>query len=287
MCIDKRIVKIFLALLLLTVVSACRTVEIASDLDQFQANKIISKLNIHGISAQAESTKGSKGKYALIVNQSDRLAAITLMDQLQLISKPDSEFSELTKSQGFLPSSRAVENLKLDRAIAAELGELLNAMPQVSSSSVIVRLNYLPAAASPAMSILLEISGELPDTEAIKKLAANSVPGILFDNIIVDFKVSRTSSAPAQLIGLKKEGNEVLPVTLVPFLIWLVPEGVDYELALVVLGLALMAIILGLVLGFAYGRSKNKKQIGTVLPDAAAAALQIDSDAGRDQDQII
>lgn len=285
MRIFKKILIFIISAVLLVTLSGCRTVEVARDLDQFQANKVIARLNSLGISAQSEVSKGSKGRYTLLVNQSDRLAAISLIDKLGLISKPDTEFDELTKSQGFLPSSRAVENLRLDRALAAELEEILNSLPQTVNSNVIVRLNYLPAETLPSVSVVLEVKA-VAESEEIRQLIMNSVPGVATENIIVTIKEAEDSDNSFKLIGLKQDGQEVLPVALVPFFIWLVPEGVDYELALLVLALALMAIILGGMLGFAFGRKKIRKTNNTLLPEAAAEALEIDSNVSQDQGRI-
>lgn len=272
----------FVCLLLVLLLSACRSEKIAENVTQYQAHQIISHLNRQGISATTEAAIGAKDRYSISVDSSDRLVAIDLISSTNLLPKPGSDFNELTKAQGFLPNSRAVENLRIDHAIALELEELLGQLPEVSQAKAIVRLNYLEDQQTPMVSLSLVVENkELVDQAQLISVIQKSVPGVSQENIVIMLNSKVSTSSVYEVTGIQKDGTRLVPVSLVPFLFWRVPAGTEKELGMSLLVILILIGIAAYVVGNFLGKNKSSRKTTGSLPDAGLAALRIDQSSGK------
>lgn len=275
--------KYLFSLICFLLFSACQNVKVAENVSQYEAHKIVAELNSQGISSVYEVSSGGREQYNVLVRNADRLPAIALINNAGLLPKPDSNFSELTKSGGFLPNSRAVENLRLDRALAVELEDALLAHPEITQAKVVVRVNNLPEGEDPSVSVVLSSKTQKLPEQKIRELLINSVPGVKKENISVLFEGKKFSGSTFQTTGLLNNSGELLTVSLVPFLFWKVPAGADYELSIA----ALVILIFTLLLGFVIGYLLRRKKIDTSLLSLPASniddALGIEESAGMDE----
>ena len=271
----------FITLLFLT---SCRSVEIAQNLTQYETHRIITELNQKGISSYSLPNKSNKGKFSVYVSRHHRLAAISIINKQDLLPKPETDFNELTKAKGFLPNSRALENIRLDRALALEIQEVLQNHPQIEKVNVIVRVNYLEKNQDFAVSALIVTKDKSSfDIESIREIILNSVPGVDEDKIKINIGTKNSTEIFGQIQGLTNDNGRILATSLVPFLIWQVPEGVEFELGIGILGLVLIIGILGYFLGVFRAKPKHTKALIN-LPDSSKTILRIEDGNFDDKD---
>lgn len=269
-------------LIFILLLTSCRSVEIAENLNQYQTHRIITELNTRGISSYSMSSKAKKGSFSVFVNRSDRLPAIAIINNNELLPKPDNDFNELTKSKGFLPNSRAVENLRLDKALSLDIENILSNHPLIDTVKVIVRVNYVDKDSQPSVSAIITTK-ENKELEAndVTPLIINSIPGVTEDKVTVLVNSMDVENYSNQLYGLTNQAGKILPRALVPFLMWEVPEGVDFELGLAILVLLIIGLLLGYLLGYFSKKGVAQGNV-TRLPDSGKSALRIDDTAGLD-----
>ena len=261
--------------------SACREVEVAGNITQNQALQIVTELNARGINSEIMKSVSGKGVYAVMVQDSERLVAITTITKLGLLPDQDSDFNELTKSRGFMPNSKDIESLRLDRAMAVELEDVMMAHPEISAARVVLRLHNLTKEQSPAASIVLSCDDcEKLDQGKVTKMINNVVPGVASENIMLIISGVGAAPTDTEVTGLDRIGDNITPVTLVPFLIWKVPAGADFELGISALIVLFLALLLGLVIGLGVVNWKRKNSDGIVqLPESGNAVLGIERPA--------
>jgi type III secretory pathway lipoprotein EscJ len=157
---------------------------------------------------------------------------------LGLPADKKASFQELTASNGIIPPSREVEALRLDRATAAELEDLLRARSEVAAVSVMVRMRAVEAGGRPsAMVVIQQRAGSKLGANEIVDIAARAVPGIQRDDILVSLSPSLSGG---QGVGGGAESDQ-----MVPFLgVWRVPSS-EYQ-SLVLLFIALSVFVGGL-----------------------------------------
>ena len=237
--------------LLLTLVAGCGTSPVADDLGQREANKIVAVLGEHGIQATTEKARGAKGRYSVVVSSGDFAGAAALLTKLNLPVERGATFAELMAPSGILPASADVENLRMDRAIAAEVEQLLLGYEGISAVSVVVRSHAVPAGAAPSVSIVAQTARGAPfDQTKAREVVARAVPGVKTSDI--SFSQSEYQG------GSLQNTNGAEP--LVPFLkYWRVPVSEYNSLAYLLIGLMSFVAFLTGVGGYIYGQYEATK----------------------------
>lgn len=239
--------RFLLTCLLTASVLGCRESQVADDLAQRDANRIVAELRSRGIEAVTSKERGAKGRYSVSVPSSRFGDAAMILNDLGLPGEAKPSFADLVAASGILPSSREVEAMRLDRASAAEVESLLAEHPAVVSVGAIVRMRSLQGSDAPSVSVIIQKrEGSALDELAVRDIVLRSVPGMKPEALMVTIAEQRP--APT-LVGIPAADS------LVPFLVfWRVPQE-DYG-GLSILLLGLLAAISGLAAlgGYIFGQ---------------------------------
>jgi type III secretory pathway lipoprotein EscJ len=230
----------------------CSRSPVADDVGQKEANEIVSILRERGIDSTVEKLKGGRGRYSVQVASKDFGESVSILASLGLPEERKASFTDLVAQSGILPSSREVEALRLDRASAAELEELLKGLPGVASASVVVRSHGLASGVMPSVSAVVQIhQGKTLSSEEVRTLLARTVPGLKSEEIVLS--IGEQGNSRGKVSGSERPSSEMQQ--LVPFLrIWKVPKDQYAGLATLVVGLIfLVGAIAGLV-GYVLGQ---------------------------------
>jgi type III secretory pathway lipoprotein EscJ len=207
-------------------------------------------------------------------------SAIVLMAQNDLPRDDQSPINELIAQHGLIPNSREVEALRLDRALALELQELLAAHPAVVSAKVAVRLNFLGSSGEPAVSVVLQAApADAVTPETVSEIVAAGVPGVKPANIKVVIQPAPASAASraGEGAGVYRDGQAAVRVPLASFLWWRVAEGDTASITLIASISLLVMLVAGALLGYWYGFFKQGRQvIDNDLPELGPKALRIE-----------
>lgn len=254
-----RILLVLIASILL--LSGCGSEEVASQLDQKQANEIVATLADQGISAFTTKGRSSGANYAVEVDRDYYQLAVSVLNAKDLPRKPLPSVEELTRPQGFIPSSREVEALRLDYALGAEIEEKLRALAGVESAKVVIRSNLLKDDVQPSAGVFIAQSpGAKIDARQIAEIIALLVPGLQPDRIKVDTSEPLSPSVNLSEIGSENRAGVVIHRALVPFLWYFrVPEDDYRTLGAALLGCIVLGILLGGVFGFAIAVDRDPR----------------------------
>ena len=240
-----RVSKVLITCVLLLLTTGCGSSPVADDLGQREANQIVAVLRDNGIDATTEKGRGSKARYTVSVASSKFGEAVSLLSKLGLPGEKKASFAELMAPSGILPSSQGVEDLRLDRAIASELEDLLEGHNGVSSANVVVRSHSINSGAESSVSIVIlkKKGGALVESD-LRQVVGRAVPGVKAENILIAF-----SEASSAAVGPTGSGS------LVPFLIyWKVPESEYTRLAFLFVALLSLVATLAGVSGYIWGQ---------------------------------
>lgn len=242
--------------LIVTLLSGCGRSPVADDLAQREANKIVAVLGEHGIEATTEKGRGSKGRYSVIVSSGDFGSAVALLTKFNLPVDRGASFEDLMAPSGILPASADVENLRMDRAVAAEVEQLLLGLDGIATASVVVRSHSVSRGAPPSVSIVVQTEGESFDQEKAFDLVIRAVPGVKKE----DISFLRSQQPGGSCVG---QGGTSEP--LVPFLkFWRVPVSEYNSLAYLLIGVMSVVAFLTGIGGYIYGQYEAAK--GTESP---------------------
>jgi len=238
----------------------CGSSSVADGVGQREANQIVAVLGEHGITATTEKGRGSKGRYSVLVPASHFGSAAALLSKLGLPAEHGATFEELMAPSGILPVSQEVEELRLDRAIASEIEELLLAHTGIASASVVVRYHSNPGGESPSVSIMAQTHGSgAVSSDQVREVVGRAVPGL------------KSSDISLVMTDRQHLGGETLAeqeVGLVPFLrFWSVPKGQYKGLAFLLIGLLIFVACLAALGGYIYGQFSASR--GAEGPSAA------------------
>lgn len=178
------------ALLLATalVLSGCKA-ELYSDLSEREANQIVAALMEIGIPASKEA--GRADGVTVMVEQSRFAEAISLLNARGLPSAQYESFGDVFQKEG-LVSSPVEERARYIYALSQELSRTVAEIDGVLSARIHVVLpesdmlgrNLQPSSAS----VFIRHSPDAPVTDftaQIKQLVANSIEGLVYDNVTV------------------------------------------------------------------------------------------------------
>jgi type III secretory pathway lipoprotein EscJ len=236
---------------MMTLLVGCGKSPVADDLAQREANKIVAVLGEHGIEATTEKGRGSKGRYSVSVSSGDFGSAVALLTKFNLPVDRGASFEDLMAPSGLLPASADVENLRMDRAVAAEVEQLLLGLDGVSAASVVVRSHSVSRGAPPSVSIVAQTEDGALDQGKARELVTRAVPGVKETDI--SFILSRQPGGACVGQGSGEE-------PLVPFLkYWRVPVSEYNSLAyLLIVVMSVVAFLTG-VGGYIYGQYEAAK----------------------------
>ena len=128
-----------IVLICLVFLCACGREQIATELTLKQANEIVAVLSEHGLVSLVKAAGRGGSSFAVEVDESDYTYAVTLIHSYQLPKEETESFKDLTDKRGFLPNSKSLEAVRLDRAQALDLEEKLSVLPSIAEVKVILR----------------------------------------------------------------------------------------------------------------------------------------------------
>jgi type III secretory pathway lipoprotein EscJ len=235
----------------------CSSAPVADDVAQREANEIVAVLSKHKIQAHLVKARSGKGRYSVVVQESDFPGAAEVLSRLGLPADKKPSFQELTSSNGIIPPSREVEALRLDRAVASELEDLFRARSDVASASILVRMHSREANERPTVTVVVQRAGAVQlDTGEIREIARRAVPGIQNEDVYVSV------AEAAELMEGEGDGG----TSLAPFLgMWRVhPDDHSGLVSLVVLLVALSGALAGFA-GYILGQFNWLNRQGTMV----------------------
>jgi type III secretory pathway lipoprotein EscJ len=201
-------------------VSGCGTTPVADDVGQREANEIVSLLYERGITAQLVKGRGSKARYSITVPTSRFADAAAVLSRMGFPADKKPTFQELTASNGIIPASREVEALRIDRATAAEIEDLLKSQADISSASVLVRLRAVEGQSPPTATVVIQTRPRRAVSAAeVRDITARAVPGMKPEDVFVSLsEVSDYSNRDAEMAHSDESGAMVsfLGVSKVP-----------------------------------------------------------------------
>jgi type III secretory pathway lipoprotein EscJ len=223
---------------LVSLLAGCSSAPVADDVQQREANQIVAVLGKHKIQAHLVKARSGRGKYSVLVEERDFPRAAEVLTRLGLPAEKKPSFQDLTGSNGIIPPSREVEALRLDRAVASELEELLRARSDVATASVLLRMHSREGNERPTVTVVIQRSGPAGlDISAVREIARRAVSGIQNEDVYVSV------AEPAD----QSEYVESSATGLVPFLgVWRV-SAADHDglVALVVLLVSFTGVLAG------------------------------------------
>ncbi len=260
-----RIIIVGVAMLLFV---GCASSPVADDVEQREANQIVTILRDNGIDATTEKGRGAKGRYSVKVASSSFGEAVSLLSKLGLPGEKRASFSELMAPHGLLPSSQDVEDLRLDRAMASEVEDLLEGHSAVALASVVVRSHSLPSGGLPSVSIVLQKKrGVDVSPQQIREVVARAVPGVKAEDVLI-------SIGEMPYVAINGSAPGASDANLVPFLVfWKVPATEYRGLAFLLFGLFVLASGLAGIGGYIYGQYSLSKVTDVVPPQMSEVAL--------------
>lgn len=157
----------------------CEERDVASGLDQVEANKIVAELHREGINATANSETGGRGKFTVSVDEVLYQKAVAILDAKGLPDRDAAALRNLMTPSGLLPASRQIEAMRLDYTLSLQLATLLRSNSGIRDAKVVARLHSLAPDEKPSISISLsqEKNDALPDAE-VEKLVRQIFTGI-------------------------------------------------------------------------------------------------------------
>ena len=176
-----------ITLSLIFVLSSCKEEIVARNLDQKQANEIVSVFSKFKISSKVTKDTNSKKLLMVKVDRDDYEDAASILTLKGLPKEKGSSFSEVISHHGILPDSKRMEDLRLDKALALEIEESISKMIEFSSVSVVVRKEYLDKLHNPLVAVLLvkNTNDSVINYDTIYDIIQTAIPGIERNNIKV------------------------------------------------------------------------------------------------------
>lgn len=180
--------KIFVTLVACLALSACKS-ELFTDMSEREANQVVAALMSAGIPA---SKAASRGDGVTVMVEENRFAeAITLLNAKGLPSEKYDSFGDVFQKEG-LVSSPIEERARYIYALSQELSHTIAEVDGVLSARIHVVLpetdmlgrDFKPSSAS---VFIRHIEGSLQTnfTAQIRLLVANSIEGLIYDNVTV------------------------------------------------------------------------------------------------------
>jgi type III secretory pathway lipoprotein EscJ len=177
------------------VFSGCGDRELLASVDSRQSVQVLVALHDSGIEAERERSAGRNESYSITVSEKDYSRALRVLKEYQLPNDPRPTVEELTRAHGFAPTSAELSMLRLDRALGAQVEELISRLPGVVDAVAVVRSHFrlkgrtteLDEAPSASLTIKYSSVAERPafTEEEVINLVSQAIPGLTKEHIQV------------------------------------------------------------------------------------------------------
>lgn len=269
----KRIHRVLLLCVVVLCATACSREELIDNLSQRDSIEVLSVLNQAGVRAEREKrSRGSSSLYTIYVSAGDKQQATELLHRFGFPREDAESVEELTRQHGFVPNPAQLNDVRLDRALAAELERLIGAVNGVVDARAIVRSNLFSAEKgdSPKASVVVRYissAGKQPFTNSqVQEMVANSVPGLKPQDVVVSVSRVFGPGESGSVLG----SDRINPLeTLEPFK-FQVPNSqradAQRQVAIIVVIVAAVGILLGAGFGWSAGKRRTERalrRIGT------------------------
>lgn len=264
--------------------AACNSATIVEDRTQREAIEIVALLHGYGINAVVQRETGGRGRYLVSVDKGARSQALRILWEKGYPKESEATFNDLVAPHGLIPNSREVEALRLDRAMALELEDMLRSHPGVSMARVVVRLNYLkekagaePAPASVSVMVQQKTGVEL-NAQDLAALAQRSIPGVSAEQVVISIQPEAEGLTFAANEGVTSDKGKVIRKNLVPFLyFYFIAEDSYSSLALTLVACLVAVMLAGAIAGYWYGYYQTSKSFfENEAGDAALKSLKFE-----------
>lgn len=169
-----------------------------SGLEQSEANKIVAVLYKAGITSEAASESGGRGKYRVLIDEAYYQEAVSIIDAKGLPDKNRSTLESIVNPSSLLPASKGVEALRNDYALSLQLASLIKRHPNISDVAVVVRT--VDGESGVSVSIVEDKRDSL-SAEEIKALVSQVVPNVKPERIAISRSVvPATPNAAGRLV---------------------------------------------------------------------------------------
>lgn len=247
---------------LLIIVTGCDVTPVASDVDQREANQIVSVLYRRGIEAKLEARRAGRGGFSVTVSDEDYPRAATLLGQLGLPGEHQPTFEQMTASSGILPTSRSVDDVRLDRALAAELEGALSRLATVLDAGVVVRKHSARTSKEASVTVILKVSSDSNlSIERCKKLVENVFPTMARDNILVSIHRSASHQTDFDSSGT---GHETISFMY----FWRVPAALHRDFVFLFFGIVFFVAGIAGSAGYLIGQYRSIRRAFPVRSSA-------------------
>jgi type III secretion protein J len=173
--------------------AAC-TSDVASGLDEAQAQEAMATLSQRGVASTRKAEgEGKARRYTIVVPSSDAGRAAEVLRAEGLPRAPQKGFAELYGASSMIPSPTE-ERARFVKALSGEIAAQLERLEGVAAASVIVSAPEAdPLAppdaprAKPSASVLLKVraGASAPAADDVKRLVAASVEGLALADVAV------------------------------------------------------------------------------------------------------
>ncbi len=245
---------------LLLFLTACNEQSVRDSITQKQANEIVAALSGYGITASViKSGRGASGAYSVTVKRPQFTEAVKIIQDLGLPTEPEMSLRELLTQHGLVPNPREIEALRVDRALSAELEELLENHPAVISARAVVR-KFAAAGDKLGVSLVLRTRPSAPLLrDEVLRIVQTTIPGTSPESVeILSSEDLPLQAENTKVAGVVRQGGQLISVPLVPFLFWRVPEGDRSGLVLAFLGVLIGMGAAGAVIGMTVSHLKHR-----------------------------
>jgi type III secretion protein J len=181
---------------------ACSGQELYRDVNEREANEMISVLMRAGI--EASKSPGEKGTFTVNVAQSDFAQAVDILRQNGLPREDFASLGTVFQKEGFTSSSLA-ERARLVFGLSQELSNTISQFDGVIEARVHLSMpeaDALTGVANPSSAsvfVKYREGMDLPaQTAAIKSLVTNSIEGLEYDRVSVAMTEAKPLPAPVE-----------------------------------------------------------------------------------------
>lgn len=191
--------------LLLLALCGC-SVNVASDLAEIEANRVMVTLNEHGIAATKAPDPAKEGRFTVRIPEGDLSAAVAALQNEGLPGARSPGVLGALGEPG-LVTSRSSEHARLMIGTAGELERSLTEVTGVLSARVHLAVPERDALAAPdsiqsaSASVLIRHQGASPPLGAqdVQRLVAGAVPGLNSERVaVVHLTVPGASAPPSE-----------------------------------------------------------------------------------------
>jgi type III secretory pathway lipoprotein EscJ len=253
----------YLLVYVLLAISGCDSrIELVRNISQKQTLVIVSVLSKVGIQASTRSdSDGSKeGRFSILIYKRDYGSASQILVEHGLPEEEGQSLGDLLEVSTFLPQTRMMEGLRIDRALSLEIEDHFNALPGIVGCKVLVRSVPHTAVNERGVSVMIFTKDDPTKKETIDTEFVNQHLKTMFPDLPLErFKVSvinvKSDKSSAEGYNVGYNANSIPVATSnshkgVSFLwLWNVEEENYLLAALCVILFFLVAGVVGAAVG--------------------------------------